>query len=98
MYIRVYFPGESLSDRRIYETENNRHGFVSDGCGGVGRACSGDYRVHDEVQPQRVVGVLQNSGRRGMIHCDNGQKATVRLSVRGGGLTAGKTEIRDGMG
>ena len=32
------------------------------------------------------------------IRCDNGQKANVRLSARGGGLTAGKTEIRDGMG
>ena len=34
----------------------------------------------------------------GTIRCDNGQKANVRLSARGGGLTAGKTEIRDGMG
>src|SRR5207253_6409476 len=34
----------------------------------------------------------------GTIRCDNGQKASVRLSARGGGLTAGKTEIRDGMG
>ncbi|PYQ49823.1 MAG: hypothetical protein DMF59_12470 [Acidobacteria bacterium] len=34
----------------------------------------------------------------GTIRCDNGQKANVRLSSRGGGLTAGKTEIRDGMG
>src|SRR6266852_1490845 len=34
----------------------------------------------------------------GTIRCDNGQKATVRLSARGGGLTAGKTDIRDGTG
>ena len=34
----------------------------------------------------------------GSIRCDNGQKAAVRLSVKGGGLTAGKTEIRDGTG
>ena len=34
----------------------------------------------------------------GTIRCDNGQKANVRLSSHGGGLTAGKTEIRDGMG
>ena len=32
------------------------------------------------------------------ISCDNGQRANVRLSARGGGLTAGKTEIRDGVG
>jgi hypothetical protein len=34
----------------------------------------------------------------GTIRCDNGQKAAVRLSVKGGGLTAGKTDIRDGTG
>ncbi len=34
----------------------------------------------------------------GTIRCDNGQRANVRLSARGGGLTAGRTEIRDGIG
>lgn len=34
----------------------------------------------------------------GMIRCDNGQKANVKISAKGGGLTAGKTDIRDGSG
>jgi hypothetical protein len=34
----------------------------------------------------------------GTITCDNGETATVKLSARGGGLTAGKTEILDGHG
>jgi hypothetical protein len=34
----------------------------------------------------------------GTIRCDNGQKANVTLSAKGGGLTAGKTEIKDGVG
>jgi hypothetical protein len=34
----------------------------------------------------------------GTIRCDNGQKANVHLSARGGGLTAGKTDIRDASG
>jgi hypothetical protein len=34
----------------------------------------------------------------GTIRCDNGQRADVRLSSRGGGLTAGRTEIRNGVG
>lgn len=34
----------------------------------------------------------------GTITCDNGQTATVRLNARGGGLSAGKGEIRDGKG
>jgi len=35
---------------------------------------------------------------QGTITCDNGQKAQVKLEGHGGGLTAGKTKIRDGIG
>ncbi len=34
----------------------------------------------------------------GMISCDNGQTARVKLSAGGGGLTAGKSQVRDGHG
>ncbi|HVR11243.1 MAG TPA: hypothetical protein VMW75_24585 [Thermoanaerobaculia bacterium] len=34
----------------------------------------------------------------GVISCDNGQSADVRITARGGGLSAGKGEIRDGKG
>ena len=34
----------------------------------------------------------------GRIECDNGQKAKVKISVKGGGLTFGKSEIVDGTG
>ncbi|HEX2225321.1 MAG TPA: hypothetical protein VHN15_14065 [Thermoanaerobaculia bacterium] len=34
----------------------------------------------------------------GTITCDNGQKAKVRIEARGGGLTAGKSKIREGKG
>jgi hypothetical protein len=34
----------------------------------------------------------------GTITCNNGQSAAVKLSARGGGLTAGKSTIRDGTG
>src|SRR5881227_994914 len=34
----------------------------------------------------------------GMITCDNGQTAKVNLSAKGGGLTAGKSVVRDGHG
>lgn len=34
----------------------------------------------------------------GVITCDNGQKAEVKLKFTGGGLTAGKGKIRDGIG
>jgi hypothetical protein len=32
------------------------------------------------------------------ITCDNGQTATAKISAKGGGLTAGKSQIRDGHG
>ncbi len=35
---------------------------------------------------------------QGTITCDNGQKATVVLSAKGGGVTAGRSEIRNGLG
>jgi len=34
----------------------------------------------------------------GTITCDNGQTAIAKISAKGGGLTAGKSEIRDGQG
>lgn len=34
----------------------------------------------------------------GVIRCDNGQTANVRLSAHGGGITFGKQEITDGSG
>ncbi|HET9234807.1 MAG TPA: hypothetical protein VFP10_11760 [Candidatus Eisenbacteria bacterium] len=33
-----------------------------------------------------------------MITCDNGQTAQAKISAKGGGLTAGRSEIRDGHG
>ena len=34
----------------------------------------------------------------GTVTCNNGQSMAVKLSARGGGLTAGKSTIRDGVG
>src|SRR6185295_5632151 len=34
----------------------------------------------------------------GTITCGNGQTATVRLEGKGGGLTAGRSKVRDGFG
>jgi hypothetical protein len=34
----------------------------------------------------------------GTITCDNGQKASVRIEAKGGGLTAGKSRVDDGHG
>ncbi len=34
----------------------------------------------------------------GQVSCDNGQSMPVRIEARGGGLSVGKSEIRDGRG
>lgn len=34
----------------------------------------------------------------GTITCDNGQKGTVSIEAKGGGLTAGKSQVNDGHG
>jgi hypothetical protein len=34
----------------------------------------------------------------GLISCSNGEKATVKLSAKGGGLTVGRSTIEDGYG
>lgn len=34
----------------------------------------------------------------GVITCDNGQKARVTISAKGGGITFGKSEIKDAIG
>ncbi len=34
----------------------------------------------------------------GTITCTNGQTANVKISAKGGGLTAGKSEVREGTG
>ncbi len=34
----------------------------------------------------------------GTVTCSNGQKLKVRIETRGGGVTFGKSEIRDGLG
>jgi hypothetical protein len=35
---------------------------------------------------------------KGVVTCDNGQRADVTLSITGGGLTFGKTEVEEGKG
>jgi hypothetical protein len=40
----------------------------------------------------------KTAGGTGTITCDNHQTATVKLSAKGGGLTAGKSVVRDGYG
>lgn len=40
----------------------------------------------------------KTSSGTGRITCDNGQKANVKVSTKGGGLTFGRSKITDGIG
>ncbi len=40
----------------------------------------------------------KTSSGSGTITCENGQTAKVKISAKGGGLTAGKSEVREGHG
>lgn len=41
---------------------------------------------------------VRRSDGEGAVTCDNGERADVVLSIRGGGLTFGRTEIDEGKG
>ena len=40
----------------------------------------------------------KTSSGTGVIKCNNGQKAKVKLSAKGGGVTCGRSKIKDGIG
>jgi hypothetical protein len=42
--------------------------------------------------------IVSKAEGKGVVTCDNGQRADVVLTVTGGGLTFGKTEVEDGKG
>ena len=45
-----------------------------------------------------MIAIVQRADGTGTITCNNGQTVAVKLAARGGGLTAGKSTIRDGTG
>lgn len=42
--------------------------------------------------------IYKRANGKGTVTCSNGQRASVKLSARGGGLTAGKSTIENGAG
>lgn len=62
------------------------------GAAGTTTVCRMDYTL------KGWSAFYKTSHGSGTITCDNGQTAKVKISATGGGLTAGKSEIRDGHG
>ena len=42
--------------------------------------------------------IYKHSTGQGVVRCSNGQTLAVKIDAKGGGLTFGKSEIRDGIG
>ena len=42
--------------------------------------------------------VYKTASGNGVITCDNGQREDVKITAKGGGLTAGKSQVNDGHG
>ena len=77
---------------------------------GAARASSVAADMTQETTPKRNVSCemsftmkgwaafVSKAEGKGVVTCNNGQRADVTLSITGGGLTFGKTEIEDGKG
>jgi hypothetical protein len=57
-----------------------------------GTKCSMDFKM------KGWSAVYKTSKGQGKITCDNGQSASVTLKLTGGGITFGKSEIKNGIG
>jgi len=42
--------------------------------------------------------IYKHASGTGVVRCSNGQRMTVKLSAKGGGLTVGKYKVRNGFG
>ncbi|MEN8163018.1 MAG: hypothetical protein ABFS37_02725 [Acidobacteriota bacterium] len=68
---------------------------------GVSVASSADDRYIDCTMTYSLKGwsvFYKTASGDGRIECDNGQTAKIKVSVKGGGLTFGKSEIVEGTG
>ncbi len=68
---------------------------------GVATPTSADDRYIDCTMTYSLKGwsvFYKTASGDGRIECDNGQTAKIKVSVKGGGLTFGKSEIVEGTG
>jgi hypothetical protein len=65
-------------------------------CGGTAQAAAVDCKLKFTMSGWSAF--YKRADGTGTVTCSNGQSMAVKLSARGGGLTAGKSTIRDGVG
>ena len=64
--------------------------------GGTAQAAAVDCKLKFTMSGWSVF--YKRADGTGTVTCNNGQSMAVKLSARGGGLSAGKSTIRDGVG
>ncbi|MGH8081448.1 MAG: hypothetical protein ACREP7_12815 [Lysobacter sp.] len=61
-------------------------------------AAGAETKCHMTFNTSGWAAIYKHIDGSGHVSCDNGQKADVRIHVRGAGLTAGKYSIENGKG
>ena len=65
-------------------------------CGGTAQAAAVDCKLKFTMSGWSAF--YKRADGTGTVTCNNGQSMNVKLSARGGGLSAGKSTIRNGVG
>lgn len=70
------------------------------GLGGAGTASAAQADIHCKLSYSLTgwSAIVEHANGRGTVTCENGQSMPVDITVKGGGLTAGKWRITDGKG
>ncbi|MDH7453166.1 hypothetical protein QF205_08820 [Luteimonas composti] len=68
------------------------------GLAGAAPASAGDVSCRLAFDMSGWSAFYKTASGTGRVSCDNGQSMAVRIEARGGGLSVGKSEIRDGRG
>jgi hypothetical protein len=65
---------------------------------GAARAADANTKCHMTFNLKGWSAIYKHADGMGTVRCDNGQTAAVKITINGGGLTAGKWQINDGKG
>lgn len=65
---------------------------------GQARADAPDLKCHMRFSLSGWSAIYERAEGKGVITCDDGSTLPVRISARGGGLTAGRWQVDDGVG
>jgi hypothetical protein len=62
------------------------------------RAADAELKCHMTFDLKGWSAIYKHASGDGIVRCDDGKTAHVKITINGGGLTAGKWQINDGKG